>query len=271
MIVEPVDTPAPLALVIVLGALAAGSNLLGGWLALLQPRVSDRHLVWGLAFSGGFLLAVALLLVLPEAVAATPSAPLLVVAGYFLVYAAEHLFAGHAHHVLYEPHGGHPLIGTFSCEEQHAPIRPPAVAAAAAGLLVHSFFDGAAIAAALGAGQLVGWLTFLAVVLHKVPEGFSLASIALYSAGSRRTAWWLAAALGLVSLAGTTIAAAATRAAGGLAGPVLAVACGMFLHISATDLLPTTSHVRGLGVLLLALGGVLAVVAVAAAFHLAGH
>jgi len=236
-------------LLLVLGGAAAACNLLGGWLAVLRPRVADRHLVRGLAFSGGFLLAAALLLILPESLKAGPAAPALVAAGYFLVYLAEHVFAGHAHHVLQAPHGAHPLVGAHLCEEEATPIRGSAATAASAGLLLHSFFDGAAVAAALPAGRAVAGLTFLAVALHKIPEGFSLTSIALAAGRPPRAAFRLAAALGGASLLGTAVAALAGRVSAGSEAGLLAIACGMFIHIAATDLLPTTSHVKGLGVL----------------------
>lgn len=269
--IEAMSEPGPVLLALALGALAAASNLLGGRLALLRPPLAERHLLWGLAFSGGFLLAVALLLVLPECVGTVTGAPWLIAGGYFLVYLAEHLFAGHAHHVLYEPHGAHPLIGAHVCEDEQTPIRRPAATAAAAGLILHSFFDGAAIAAALDAGHAVGWLTFLAVVLHKVPEGFSLASIALSARRTARVARGLTLGLGLASLAGTAAALLVGRLAPGASGAVLAVACGMFIHISATDLLPTTSHVRGLRTLAATAAGAGLVVVVALLFHASGH
>ncbi len=264
------STPPSFWLVLLLGALAGASNLLGGGLAVLRPRLSDRHLVHGLAFSGGFLLAVALLHILPECVRRFPAAPLLIVGGYFLVYLAEHLFAGHAHHFLQEPHGAHPLIGAHLDEHDHQPIRLPAAAAAAVGLMLHSFFDGAAIAAALGVSRGMGWLTFFAVVLHKIPEGFSLATIMLASSRTPRTAAALAGALGLFSLAGTLVTAAAARAVAGFEDVMLSVAAGMFLHIAATDLLPTTSRVRGLSVMGATLAGAGTVVALMAVLHAAG-
>jgi ZIP family zinc transporter/zinc and cadmium transporter len=256
-------------LVLCLGFLAAGANILGGRIALSRPRVAQRHLILGLAFSGGFLLAVAFLLILPECMRATDAAPALIAGGYFLVYLAEHIYAGHAHHAPTEPHGAHPLVGAHAVDDE-APIAPAAGSAAAAGLLLHSFFDGAAIAAALATGSVVGWLTFLAVVFHKIPEGFSLASIALASGRKPRTAALLAGALGASSFAGTVTLILVSRAFLGLEGVFLGIACGMFIHIAATDLLPTTSHVKGLAVLGATAAGVAAVVLAGGLLRLAG-
>jgi zinc transporter ZupT len=256
-------------LVILLGLLAGGSNLIGGGLALLRPIAAERAVLLGLAFSGGFLLAVALLHVLPECARLTPHWPAWLLLGYGLVYLAEHAFAGHAHLPAHAPHGAHPLVGVHLDEPAQAPIAAGAASAAALGLLLHSGFDGAAIAAALSAKAAVGWLTFLAVVLHKVPEGFSLATIALSSGGTRRSALLLSGGLGVSSLAGTLLTLGAVRAFLSVEGPVLSVACGMFVHIAATDLLPTTAHVRGLGVMVATLAGVATVAATGGLLHAA--
>lgn len=252
------------------GVLAAASNVVGGWLALKQPPISRRFSVLGFAFSGGFLLAVTLLLILPECMRMAPSAPAMIVAGYFLVHLAEHAYAGHAHHVSAQPHGSHPLIGHHGHGDRRIPISPAAAGAATAGLLLHSFFDGAAIAAALAAGSRVGWFAFFAVVFHKVPEGFSLATIVVSSGRSRRAASNTVTALAAASLAGTATVLIAAQSVLGLEPLFLGIACGMFLHIAATDLLPATSHVRGLSVLIATLAGAVAVVLAEGLLNLAG-
>ena len=231
-----------------LGLLAAGSNMLGGLLAVYRPVFNESRRMLALAFSGGFLLSVAVINILPEVIAGHSYAPHLVLGGYFLVYLSEHLFAGHAHthSGRHKSRGGHHLIGELPCEEHDSPIRRGAAFAATGGLLLHSFFDGAAITAALVSGTQLGWLTFFAVMLHKVPEGFSQASIYLASRSTRQAAAGSAFALGISSLIGSLVTLFVTREFGGLENIVLAVACGMFLHISATDLLPVTARVKGL-------------------------
>jgi len=250
-----VENPPSLTLALLLGALAAASNLAGGLLTLLRPAIKKGRQTLALAFSGGFLLSVAVLNILPESLRREPRAPMLILLGYFLVYLSEHLFAGHAHHENTPEHGGHPLIGVLPHHDGHIPIHPGAAAAATAGLTLHSFFDGASITAALAAGPSLGWLTFFAVLLHKLPEGFSQASISLASRASRFRAVAAAAGLGLACLLGSLATFVAARTFGSLEGPILAVACGMFLHISATDLLPTTARIRGMATLLTTVAG----------------
>jgi zinc transporter ZupT len=253
--------------VLLLGALAAASNLAGGLLTLARPATKGNRQTLALAFSGGFLLSVAVLNILPESLRIEPRAPMLILLGYFLVYVSEHLFAGHAHRESTPEHGGHPLIGVLPHRDGRFPILPGAAAAATAGLSLHSFFDGASITAALAAGTPLGWLTFFAVLLHKLPEGFSQASISLASRASRPRAVAAAAGLGVACLFGSLVTFAVSGVFASIEGVVLAVACGMFLHISATDLLPTTARVRGVATLLSTVAGFATAAVASALLH----
>ena len=79
----------------------------------------------------------------------------------------------------------------------------------------------------------------------------------------------LAGALGLSSMGGTLATVFASRAATDLSGIMLSVAAGMFIHIAATDLLPTTAQVRGLKVMAVTLTGAGSVIIVSALLKLA--
>jgi len=57
------------------------------------------------------------------------------------------------------------------------------------GLLIHTFFDGIAIASGFLVSPALGWIIFIAVFLHKIPEGFTVSSVMLASGRSRGFAW----------------------------------------------------------------------------------
>jgi len=61
---------------------------------------------------------------------------------------------------------------------------------APAGLLLHTFVDGVAIASAFAVDPTLGELVFLAIILQKLPEGLAIASLFL-AAG-----WGSGAAIG---------------------------------------------------------------------------
>src|SRR6266404_6911159 len=84
-------------LALLLGLTAAAANILGG-LFILHREWSRQYLKYFLALGAGFMLAAAILEILPESVALTGSlAYFLVLVGYFLVHFFEHTLAPHFH------------------------------------------------------------------------------------------------------------------------------------------------------------------------------
>src|SRR2546427_12771454 len=73
------------------------------------------------------------------------------------------------------------------------------------GLIIHTFFDGIAIASGFLVSNWLGWIVFLAVFLHKIPEGSTVASVMLASGRGRGIAWGASVLLG-----GATMAAVMT-------------------------------------------------------------
>src|SRR2546422_6269280 len=160
----------------VVGALAV-TRRAAGELALIE------HFV---AFGAGFMLAVALVEVLPEAFARSgPAAPALVLAGYLAVHFTQHTLTPHFH---------------FG-EETHA-VNRVAGTSAVVGLLLHTFFDGVAIASAFLVRPALGLMVFIAIFLHKLPEGVTVSSLMMAGGGSGGPAGGGAAMRGAATLAG---------------------------------------------------------------------
>ena len=110
--------------------LAALANVLGAAAVTSRARWSMRALDVMVALSAGFMIAVSLGELLPEAIARNGrSAALAALAGYMLVHLTQHTFARHFH---------------FG-EETHE-VNTAVSASALVGLLLHTFFDGVAIA-----------------------------------------------------------------------------------------------------------------------------
>ena len=82
-------------------------------------------------------------------------------------------------------------------EETHSKqyAQPHRVYSVLLGLIIHTFFDGIAIAAGFLVSEFLGWIIFLAVILHKVPEGFTASSVMLAGGQSKRAAWLASAAI----------------------------------------------------------------------------
>jgi len=221
------------------GLVASLANLVGGLVVTAKPRWDDRFLQYFTAIGSGFMLGAALLHLLPESLERTKTAPFWILAGYLLVHFAEHTLAPHFH---------------FG-EEVHdeMALQPSTGLFAVAGLTIHAFFDGVSIASGFEVGGKVGFLIFLAVFLHKLPEGFTVGSIMLASGRGRGAARGAAGALGAATLAGALVAGWSP----GLLGPRLAVSAGVLLYVAATDLIPEVNREKGVWMGIMVFVGIL--------------
>lgn len=214
----------PITTSIVLGLTAAGANVLGG-AVIVQKDWSRKYLQYFIALGSGFMLGAALLEMLPESLRlAGTRAPLLVLTGYFLVHFFEHTVTSHFH---------------FG-EETHAEefVRPHRGYSVLFGLMIHTFFDGIAIASGFLVSKFLGWVIFLAVILHKLPEGFTASSVMLASGRSRAVAWLASAMVGAATLAGVLTVSTFT----GSVAAGLPLAAGVTLYVAASDLIPEVNR-----------------------------
>lgn len=197
--------------------MAALGNLLGGWAMVRHARRGLAAIEMFLAFGAGFMLAVALLEVAPEAIARDAGAPFFILGGYLAVHLAQHVLVPHFH---------------FG-EETHA-VSARQGLTALAGLLLHTFFDGVAIASGFRVSGALGLMLFLAVFLHKLPEGVAMASVMLAGGQGPRRALGAAALLGLATVAGVLL----TEVSAPLVTHGLAISAGVTIYVAASNLVP---------------------------------
>jgi zinc transporter ZupT len=228
------------------GGLVALANVGGGRL-FARPGTfqRSRHLLGYLvALGAGFMLAAIFIEILPEVIVlwgktggdgheaghGVLGAMTLLLAGYLLIHFFEHTIAPHFH---------------FG-EETHpeAVVRTSAAYTAIGGLSIHTFFDGASVASAFVVDRKVGLLVFVAVLLHKVPEGFTAASIILASGRSTRRALTATLIIGGATLAGVlTVAVLQARVSEAVAY-ALPFSAGVTLYVAASDLIPEVNHME---------------------------
>jgi len=211
---------------VMFATVAALANVAGGALVLARQTWSQRSMKASLAFGGGFLMAAALLAMAPEGLELMPRwGPELILAGYLTVHFLEHVVGGH-YHFAGDKHGpDHILSSTVTGATMFA-------------MLVHTFFDGVAIGSAFIVGRELGLVVLLAVVLHKVPAGFAVSTVALASGAPRARAFAAAVLLG----AGTIIGSLVVSAAGELARYAVPISAGTLIHVAASDLIPEVNE-----------------------------
>jgi ZIP family zinc transporter/zinc and cadmium transporter len=227
-----------LATAIILGIIASLADVAGG-LVLVRARGVERYLRYFVALGAGFLMATAVIEMAPESLKLSPHwGPVLIMAGYCAVHLLEHTINAHFHF------GEETHAGEFVSRRTGYSVL--------AGLSVHALFDGVAIGSGFVLSSGLGWLIFLAILLHKAPEGFTMASVMLASGRSRSTAFYSAVALAGATLAGVLL----IELIPSWLTVGLPVSAGVAIYVAATDLLPEVNREPGIRMALVFFAGV---------------
>ena len=229
---------------LVFGTLAALANILGG-LILFPSKIHKNYkksLKYLLALGAGFMLAVTFFEVIPKTIVlwqkANPgdvenlSAPMvLLLVGYLLTQFFEHTIAPHFHLGEEVPH--ETLISTKSAYS------------GVGGIVIHAFFDGVSIAAASQIDLKVGFLVFIAVLLHKFPEGFTIGSMIVAAGKGFREVLIATSLIGGTTLLGVLLYYFLGNNFGFSVAYALPLASGITLYVAASDLIPEVNHHGG--------------------------
>ncbi len=204
---------------------AALANVLGAALVTGRRVWSPRDLDMMIAFSGGFMISVAVVDMIPDAITTHGAAAgWMVLIGYLAVHLTQHTLIPHFH---------------FG-EETHQVTRAVGISALI-GLMLHMLMDGVAIASGFAAGSTVGSLVVAAIILHKLPEGSTVSSLFLAAGFHRRNALGAAALLGLATVVGALL----TVSFAPLSEYGLALSGGVTVYVAASNLVPEFQHKHG--------------------------
>jgi ZIP family zinc transporter/zinc and cadmium transporter len=232
-----------LKLSLILGTIAALADVAGGFV-LVKAHGVERYLRYFVALGAGFLMATALIEMTPESLrlwnqAGRPQlGPILIMGGYCVVHLLEHTINSHFHF------GEETHHGEFVSKHTGNSVM--------AGLSVHALFDGVAIGSGFVINSTLGLLIFLAILLHKAPEGFTMASVMLASGRSRTMAFYSAVALAAATLVGVLL----IELIPSWLPYGLPISAGVALYVAATDLVPEVNREPGIHMALVFFAGV---------------
>lgn len=240
----------PILLSMLLGFTAAAANVFGGAI-IVQRHWNHSYLRYFVALGAGFMLATSIVEMVPTSLELRgKTGAFLVLLGYLIIHFFEHTVTPHFH---------------FG-EETHSDefVQAHKSYSVLVGLMIHTFFDGIAIASGFIVSNWLGWVIFLAVFLHKIPEGFTVASVMLASGRSRRAAWGASILLGAATVAGVlTMAIFRHQVNDGLP-----LAAGVTIYVAASDLVPEVNKEPGVKMALLVFMGVGVLFALDHIFHM---
>ncbi|MCL2484570.1 MAG: ZIP family metal transporter [Endomicrobia bacterium] len=208
---------------IIYSLMAAVAAMLGAVLVLRFHEKAKKHSFLIINFSAGVMLTIAFVHLIPESMDTNSAASLYVLAGFLIMFFLQFV-------VLFHP-----------CHNDDCHTHTKIGIAAASGLSFHSLIDGLIIAAGFAAGEGLGILTTLAVLLHRFPDGIMISGILLHSGASKKKIVYFSLLVSLLTPVGTILGIFLfNNISPKVLGALLAAAAGSFIFIAASDLIPET-------------------------------
>jgi zinc and cadmium transporter len=199
-----------------------GGLLVASGVLLINDSARARLVPWLVSYAVGALLGVALLAILPSALAQLPASRVFgtLLVGILVFFLLEKLVLWrHCH--------------THDCEVHDGSVFPVVI-----GDAFHNFVDGAAIAAAVMTSVPLGVSMAVAVAAHEIPQEVGDFAILLHAGYSRSRALLLNVLSALASALGAVAAYFAFEITPRMLPYFLALAASSFLYVAMADLIP---------------------------------
>ena len=201
---------------------SCGGLLVASSFFLFSPSIRTRLVPWLDRYAVGALLGVALLALLPEALAELSSQAVFgtLLAGILIFFVLEKLvLLRHCHTDECKVHGATaPLVFV--------------------GDAFHNFLDGAIICTAVLTSVPLGINTAIAVAAHEIPQEVGDVAVLLAAGYSRSQALLLNIVTGVSGILGAVVAFTAVEVVPGIRPYVLAISSASLLYIAMSDLIP---------------------------------
>lgn len=240
--------PLDVGFALLLSALAGLSTTIGSVLAFFVRKPGPRLMTVTLGFSGGVMILVSFVELLPNGIEALGFGPANLVffagmAAMFLIdeliphdYMGEHHHTGAGEKAGFPPEAG----GERDVALQSRLLKAGLFVALGVG--IHNFPEGmASFATALSDPQL-GVAIAVAIAIHNIPEGLAVSAPVYAATGSRSRAFWWSFLSGVAEPAGALLAAAVLMPflSEAVLGGLLSAVAGIMVFISIDELLPVS-------------------------------
>jgi ZIP family zinc transporter len=218
-------------LALLLSTLAGLSTAVGSLLSLFIHRPGSRFMSFTLGLSGGVMLEVSFLELLPEGIQAIGFVPanLAFFGGMAIMFLVDvlipHDYAGEHHRAKYGTHNGHLLrTGLF----------------VALGVTIHNFPEGIASLASTLEDTRLGIAVAAAIALHNIPEGLAVSAPVYAATQSHGKAFVWSILSGVAEPVGAGLAALILTPilTELLLGYVVASVAGIMVFIALDELVP---------------------------------
>lgn len=223
-----------MALLLLYGLIGSLISLAGGLFLLWKSDFAKRTTNILLAFGAGTFIGISFLDLLPEAVEMVEEPHdifLAAIVGFAAFFAFERFFMKYSHKL----RGAHP-------HHEHSESLPWMVVAADTG---HNFLDGVVIALAFIADPALGLTTAIAIAAHEIPQEISDFAILLDQGWSKAKVIAVNIFSALAAFLGIGVAYIALPFFEISLPPLLGVVAGIFMYISASQLIPEIHHRAG--------------------------
>jgi zinc and cadmium transporter len=201
---------------------SCGGLLVASSLVLFPAHVRSRLVPWLVSYAVGALLGVALLALLPEALAELPARSVFgtLLVGILIFFVLEK------------------LVLLRHCHTDDCHVHAAAAPLVFIGDAFHNFLDGAIICTAVLTSLPLGINTAIAVAAHEIPQEVGDVAVLLAAGYSRGRALLLNVVTGISGIVGALLAFAAVEVVPGVRPYVLAISSASLLYIAMSDLIP---------------------------------
>lgn len=210
--------------------LAAMVNIFGGVIIFFKKRWSEKGLNALMAISAGLLLSITILDIIPEVIEVNTYSPIFILLGFLVLF------------ILHQYSRSEINDGKGTLNHSKTTIKGTMF-----GMIVHTFIDGFSISTGFELDFNVGLTIFIAIILHKLPDGFTISSLIFSLSNNRKKAITASILLGLSTIIGGIVGLVFTQfyiPNEGVIAIILSFTAGILLYVSASEIIPEVSEKR---------------------------